>query len=129
LNFTGSDGVTSARDLNGNADVRDFNNGIYTNPINGAMTTNFFNTPTSRTGGAGRLDMQDIVLRHAFATRTLTSIQPVDTGHAVFRRTAPNGVTVATTPAPEPASLISFGTESLFGLIGRHVKPRVVRVA
>ena len=65
LTFIGSGGATYTKDLVGNVDIRDYNNGSATNSINGTTTTNVF-SDTDIYGGPGRLDMQNIAAPRGF---------------------------------------------------------------
>ena len=108
IEFTGSDGAYYKRDLYGNVDVRDFNNGTHANSINGTTTREAFAV------GNVRLDMQTYVLPEAFATQTLERIRLVDFGMPNVQRTFVAGITVeqvaAPTVTPEPATIALLGT-------------------
>ncbi len=107
LTFTGSSGATYTKDLVGNVDIRDYNNGLNANSINGTTTTCEYWVPLDGfgNGAPARLDVQDIVLPSDFATQSLTSIQLVDNGGPLFQRVVLDGVTVSTesvVPVPVP---------------------------
>ena len=80
--------------LVGGVDIRDFNQAVWTNTINGTSTVQVWSTPTDIHGVQGRLDMQRIVLPKAFATQRLIEIQLIDYGNTNVQRTIIDGVTL-----------------------------------
>jgi hypothetical protein len=119
LTFMGSDGATYTEDLVGNVDIRDYNNYVFTDSINGTTTTDVFNS------GNQRLDMQNIALPSAFATQTLTTIELVDNGGPNFQRTVLDGVTVAS-PVPEPSALGLLAAGAI-GLVAYGLRRRAAK--
>jgi hypothetical protein len=95
LTFTFDDGSSFVKPLDGNVDVRDFYQNVFTNVINGTTTVNVFTTDNDGSAGPApyRLDKQFIDLS-AFADRTLVSMTLTDTGSNGFQRTFLVGVTV-----------------------------------
>ena len=75
VEFVGSDGAFESYDLVGNDDIRDFNNGAFTNVINGTTTIEVFNN-----GIGQRLDRQAYDLGEDFLDETLETIRIVDNG-------------------------------------------------
>ena len=102
LVFTATDGSTYTDNLIGGVDIRDYNNDVHTNTINGSSTVNVFNCPIDEAGYPGRLDMQDIVLPAAFSSKTLGTIQLVDNGQIDLQRVVLDGVTVESVPSACP---------------------------
>jgi hypothetical protein len=90
LDFFGSGGANYTVALIGNEDIRDLNNGSWTNSINGTSTVNVFIT-----GLGYRMDKQTIDLPAEFANQTLTNIRMTDTGAFDFQRAILYGITVA----------------------------------
>lgn len=92
VEFIGSDGAFYRFDLDGNDDIRDFNQNHYTNNINGVTTVNAI----SFSGNQDRLDKVKMTLPDEFATQTLERIRFVDNGSSGFQMIFVSGVTVAT---------------------------------
>jgi hypothetical protein len=98
LTFRGSAGASYTKKLVGDIDIRDYNEGDYTNRINNTTTTMVCSAqPVYKT--PKRLDVQDITLPPEFATQTLTTITLVDNGRPSFQRTVLGGITVESAPA------------------------------
>lgn len=95
IQFNATGGVTQTFNLVGNEDVRDYNQYIWTNSINGTSTIQVWNN-----GLGQRLDMQTYVLDSAFANQTLTSIVVTDTGNGNFQRSLLAGLTLEAGGAP-----------------------------
>lgn len=104
VTFNGSAGATYTYNLFGNSDVRDYNQNIFTNAINGTTTIEVFNN-----GSGQRVDRQQFVLPAAFASQTLDTITITDTGAPQLQRVFLTGLTVESVPAPAGASLIGLG--------------------
>lgn len=100
LTFTGSGGATWTTDLTGGVNVRDYNNGNFTNTCicqlpGGAGQSGAINAWTN--SGGQRLDEQIYELPAAFATQTLQSITITDNGGENVQRAILGAVTVSTT--------------------------------
>jgi hypothetical protein len=91
LDFYGSDGAHYTKNLVGNVDIRDYNQGGYTNSINGTTST----TVVQISGH--RLDKQRIVLPSEFRTQRLIRIRLSDLGTDGAQRVFLSGVTVVNT--------------------------------
>jgi hypothetical protein len=100
ITFTGSGGATWTFDLTGGVNVRDYNNGNYTDTCicqlpGGAGQTGAINAWTNN--GGQRLDEQIYELPASFATQTLESITITDSGNQNVQRAILAAVTVSTT--------------------------------
>jgi hypothetical protein len=100
ITFTGSDGATWTFDPIGGVNVRDYNNGNYTNSCicqlpGGAGQSATINAWVN--GDGQRLDEQIYELPAAFATQTLVSITITDSGGENMQRSFLAAVTVSTT--------------------------------
>lgn len=107
LAFNYSDSTSFIKTLDGNSDIRDFYDNVFTNSINGTTTQNVFLTDTDGASGGNqyRLDKQFIDLS-AFSSKTLVSMTLTDNGGTNFQRTFLSGVTAESiTAVPEPSSL------------------------
>lgn len=89
LTFTYSDGSSFSMALIGNVDIRDYNNYIWTNSINGTTTINVFDN-----GKGQRLDKQQITVPASMVSKTLQTITVSDTGGTNFQRVFLSGLTV-----------------------------------
>jgi hypothetical protein len=76
VTFTGTNGSSASFPLIGNVDIRDYNNWVFTNGINGTSTQTWWsNTPSPVDfDQSHRLDVQRFDLSAAFAGETLTGI-------------------------------------------------------
>lgn len=76
VRFTGTHGAAATFELIGDVDVRDYNNWIWTNQINGSTTQMWWTNNLSPTpfDQSHRLDVQRFDLQAAFAGETLTGI-------------------------------------------------------
>lgn len=100
VTFTGSGGATWTADLTGGVNVRDYNNGNYTDTCicqlpAGVGQTGAINAWTNTS--SQRLDEQIYELPAAFATQTLESITITDNGGENVQRAILGAVTVSTT--------------------------------
>jgi hypothetical protein len=100
ITFTGSGGATWTYELAGGINVRDYNNGNFTNTCicqlpGGVGQSATINAWTN--GGGQRLDEQVYELPAAFATQTLESITITDRGDENVQRAILAAVTVSTT--------------------------------
>ncbi|MDZ4830171.1 MAG: hypothetical protein SGJ09_08255 [Phycisphaerae bacterium] len=97
LKFEFDDGSNFVKPLDGNVDIRDFYQNVFTNTINGTTTVNVFTTDNDGPAGpnAYRLDKQFVDLS-AFSDRTLVSMTLVDSGSNGVQRTFLSGITVQT---------------------------------
>jgi hypothetical protein len=99
ITFTGTNGATWTYDPLGNVNIRDYNNGSYTDTIGCALPTG---PETSATVAAfknnkgQRLDMQIYELPATFAGQTLVSITVTDSGNTGVQRSILAAVTVST---------------------------------
>ena len=100
IEFYGSDGAFLGKDLYGNADIRDYYSGNWTNSINGTTTINVFKT----SNGQFRLDMQTIDLPDDFLSQTLETIRVIDTGGQNIQRIFLAGITVESVAPAEPVA-------------------------
>ena len=118
VTFNATGGVSQSFTLDGNDDIRDYFQNIYTNSINGTTTQNVFNT------GARRLDRQLYALSAAFQGQTLTSIVFNDAGADFVSRMVLTGLTLETGVAgvPEPATWAMMIAG--FGLAGAAMRRR-----
>jgi hypothetical protein len=107
LEFFGSNGAYFKKDLDGDADVRDYLNSSYTNSINGTTTQQVATWTVLRYNNLARLDKQAITLPIDFQNQTLTSIRLSDNGDVGFQRVFLAGATVESNPPaiPTPALL------------------------
>lgn len=111
ITFNATNGVTYTKDLVGNDDIRDYNQWIWTNSINGITTKQVFNNNQSQ-----RLDMQTFALPAAFANETLLNITVSDTGATDVQRLIVAGMTVKVVPAPASGLAMVGG----LGLLARR---------
>lgn len=93
VEFYGSDGAFYRYDLDGNRDVRDYVQNVFTNTITGPIATNVFKTGSGFLNEV-RLDMQKFTLPATFANQTLTHVKFTDTGHDFFQRIVLTGMAV-----------------------------------
>ncbi len=103
ITFNATNGVTQTFNLIGNSQIRDYNQNIFTNTINGTDTREVFNNNAGQ-----RVDMQRFDLSAAFATETLTSIVLNDAGLPNFQRTFISGITALQIPAPTAAAALTL---------------------
>ncbi len=99
ITFTGSGGATWTVDPRGNTNIRDYNNGNFTNAIDCGLPSGPGKTTTVsafRNGKGQRLDMQIFELPASFAGKTLQSITVVDSGNTNVQRSVLAAVTVST---------------------------------
>jgi hypothetical protein len=89
IEFSGSDGAFASIPLDGNADIRDYNNSTYANSINGTTTTQVFLDPNGQ-----RIDKQVFYLGADFSDEILTKIRLVDDGAFEVQRLFALGLTV-----------------------------------
>ena len=120
LTFNFSDATNFVKPLDGNVDIRDFYNNVFTNTINGTTTQNVFETDNDGSSGTNlyRLDKQFIDLS-AFSSKTLVSMTLTDMGSDGVQRTFLSGVTVVS--VPEPSSIAIFASIAS-GLLSRRRK-------
>ncbi len=135
LKFLGSGGASYTDYLIGNSDIRDFNGPSYfTDAINNTTTINAWTGPNYSTSGCfnnapchHRLDDQIITLPSAFATQTLTSLTITDTGSSGFQRSFLAALTLntaATSPVPEPSTLLLVGLAFASAMTARRYAKR-----
>jgi hypothetical protein len=101
ITFTGSGGATGTYALTGGVNIRDYNNGSYTNTCicqlpGGVGQSGAINAWTN-SPGQQRLDEQIYELPASFATQTLQSITITDSGNENVQRAILTAVTVSTT--------------------------------
>jgi hypothetical protein len=101
ITFTGSAGATWTFALTGGVNVRDYNNGNYTDTcicqLPGSVAESGTINAWTNTSGQQRLDEQIYELPTAFATQTLESITITDSGNENVQRAILAAVTVSTT--------------------------------
>jgi hypothetical protein len=101
ITFTGSGGATWTFQLTGGVNVRDYNNGNYTNTcicqLPGGVGQSATISAWTDSSGQQRLDEQIYELPAAFATQTLESITITDSGDENVQRAILAAVTVSTT--------------------------------
>lgn len=90
LEFYGSQGAYYKKDLIGGVDIRDWNNWILTNTINGTTTI----CVESYGGGQRRRDKQCMTLPAEFLTQRLEYMRIVDSGAYNFQRGCLTGLSV-----------------------------------
>lgn len=117
IEFFGTGGAYYRKDLVGNIDIRDYNQGSWTNYINGTTTTQVFNS------GNQRLDKQTIGLPAAFSNQTLTQIALTDAGANDFQRTFISGITLEAVVVPEPSSVLVLAV-GITGMLAVLRRPR-----
>lgn len=104
LTFNFSGGTSYVKEFFGNADIRDYNNGSYTNTINGTSTVQVYSQ------GSLRLDRQFVDLQAAgHGGKTLTSVVMTDTGNAGVQRAFIAGATAVSIPEPGTLALTALG--------------------
>jgi hypothetical protein len=99
ITFTGTNGATWTYDPIGNVNVRDYNNGSYTNAIGCALPNGPETTATVsgfKNNKGQRLDVQIYQLPATFAGQTLVSITITDTGNQGVQRAILAALTVST---------------------------------
>lgn len=107
LTFEFDDGSTFVKPLDGNVDIRDYYQNIFTNSINGTTTVNVFTTDVDGSTGPNlyRLDKQFVDLS-SFSERVLVSMTLTDVGASGLQRTILAGITVQIAESPcAPADL------------------------
>jgi hypothetical protein len=101
ITFTGSNGATWTFDPIGGVNVRDYNNGGYTNTcicqLPGSVGQSATINAWTNSAGQQRLDEQVYELPAAFATQTLVSITITDSGGENMQRAILAALTVSTT--------------------------------
>lgn len=118
VEFFGSDTGYAKFDLDGNTDIRDYNNNpAYAGTINGTSSVEVFNN-----GFGQRLDRQHYALPADFADELLATIRFTDNGADGFSRIFVGGVTVAT-PSSVPDAGGSLLLLSLAGAALRLLRP------
>ncbi len=111
VEFFGSDTGYAKFDLDGDTDIRDYNdNPAYAGTINGTSSVEVFNN-----GAGQRLDRQHYALPADFADETLATIRFTDNGSDGFQRIFLGGVTVATPSTTVPDAGGSLVLLSLAG--------------
>lgn len=99
ITFTGTGGATWTYDPLGNANIRDYNNGTYTNAIGCALPTGPGTAATVtgfKNNKGQRLDMQIYELPATFGGQTLVSITITDSGNTGVQRSILAALTVST---------------------------------
>ena len=117
IRFLGTGGLSHAVALDGNDEIRDYNQGGFANLINGTTTVNVFDN-----GLGQRLDRQRFALPAGFATETLTSIVLTDVGADGVQRLILTGVTVSAVPEPATVGLVAVGLALLGGVARRRAR-------
>jgi hypothetical protein len=99
ITFTGTNGATWTYDPIGNVNIRDYDNGTFTNGIGCALPTGPGTAATVsafKNGKGQRLDMQIYELPAMFAGQTLVSITVTDSGSSGVQRSLLAALTVST---------------------------------
>ncbi len=117
IEFRGKNGAFFRKDLEGNVDIRDYNQNNFTNDINGTTTQVAYDSPDEQT----RLDMVTIDLPDVFLTDILDTISVIDNGANGEQRIFLAGMTLdqfnpEAAPVPLPAGFGLF-VLSIFGLL------------
>ena len=114
VTFKATGGVSQSFDLYGNSDIRDFNNYVWTNSINGTTTQEWYTTNSTPTTNdqTHRYDAQQFALSSAFLGQTLTDIL-ITAGSAGSNYSQPflvaaNVQTAAVAATPLPGALPLF---------------------
>jgi hypothetical protein len=95
VQFVGANGTIVTQDLVGNFNIRDWNQGAFTNTISAPNTQNVV------TIGTSRIDMQTWTLPAIFETEELRRVRFIDTGNTNFQRLYVQGLTIEIDqPAP-----------------------------
>jgi len=106
LIFEATTGETLTVELDGNSELRDYQQGSYANSINGITTTQVLPDPVS---GTQRVDKTRIILPDEWRNLTLESITLEDRGVNGTQRTYIGGLTVAQVPEPGTLTLLILG--------------------
>ncbi len=127
LTFNFSDATNFVKPLDGNVDIRDFYNNVFTNTINGTTTQNVFETDNDGASGPNlyRLDKQFIDLS-AFSSKTLVSMTLTDLGPDGVQRTFLSGVTVVSVPEPSSMAIFASVVSGLFLRRRKHIHRAIV---
>lgn len=104
VEFVGSDTAFQSFDLVGNNQIRDYNQAVWTNSINGTTTTQAFSN-----GLGQRLDRQMYDLSDDFLDETLDLIRIIDNGAVNFSRAFIVAATVQQIPEPSAALMLGLG--------------------
>lgn len=102
IEFSGTGGALHTVSLFGNSDIRDYNQNVFTNTINGTTTVNVINN-----GAGQRLDKQAFLLPVSFIGETLNQIRLIDNGATGVQRVLLAGVTVQSVPLPAGLPLLA----------------------
>ncbi len=103
-------------ELDGNSDIRDYNQGGHANLINNITTQMVFQQ------GTQRVDMLKVILPDSWRFLTLESITVRDWGAAGagadnFQRIILSGLTLGTVPEPSSVVLLALGGLGLAGMV------------
>jgi hypothetical protein len=129
IEFFGTNGAYYKKDLIGNVDIRDYNQNIFTNVINGTTTVNAYTYNSF--GGGQRMDMQQYELPNVFSTQTLTKIKVTDqriAQHILLSGLAVRGLNPGNNAVPEPSEWAAMGLLGT-GLLGLVVRGRKKKLA
>jgi hypothetical protein len=99
IKFTGTNGATWTYDPIGDVNIRDYNNGSYTDAIGCALPTGPGTAATVaafKNNKGQRLDMQIYELPASFSGQTLVSITVTDSGNTGVQRSLLAALTVST---------------------------------
>jgi hypothetical protein len=122
---------TFTRNLIGNDDIRDYENWIFTNHINGVTTVRVFDGHSTLENVPGRIDKMVIPVPPRYQGANLLAVRITDDGHPYFQRILFMGLTVRVgsgisveEPAGNPlysgASPVDFGTARIGSKVSRE---------
>jgi hypothetical protein len=103
-----SDGTYQTKLLQGNQDIRDFNQGLHTNSINNTTTVNVFPTIPQLNIGGKRMDRLQMTVLDSNRTKILSNILIIDNGASNVQRVVLAGITLRRSNSASLIGGISF---------------------